>query len=35
MDKSDSGMAAQIAQAACDFEQQRNGQVPKSVTVVL
>jgi uncharacterized protein YbcI len=28
-------MAVQIAQAACDFEQQRNGQTPKSVTVVL
>lgn len=35
MDKSNLTMAAQIAHAACDFEQERNGQVPKSVTVVL
>ena len=35
MDKSNSSVALQIAQAACDFEQQRNGQMPKSVTVVL
>jgi uncharacterized protein YbcI len=28
-------MAQQIAQAACDFEHQRTGHVPKSVTVVL
>jgi len=28
-------VAQQIAQAACDFEQKRTGQVPKSVTVVL
>ena len=35
MDNSHSSMALQIGQAACDFERQRNGQVPKSVTVVL
>ena len=35
MDKSNSIMAKQVARAACDFEQQRTGNVPKSVTVVL
>jgi len=35
MDKSSSTMEQQIAQAASDFEQQRTGHVPKSVTVVL
>jgi uncharacterized protein YbcI len=34
-EKPNSSMALRIAQAACDFEQQRNGQLPKSVTVVL
>jgi uncharacterized protein YbcI len=35
MDKSNSTMAHQIAQAATAFEQRRTGHVPKSVTVVL
>ena len=35
MDKPDSTMARQIAQAASLFEQQRTGNTPKSVTVVL
>jgi uncharacterized protein YbcI len=35
MDQSKLTMAQQIAQAASAFEQQRTGQVPKSVTVVL
>ena len=35
MDKPNSEMARQIAQAASDFEQQRTGNTPKSVTVVL
>lgn len=35
MINSDSNMARQIAYAASDFELQRTGQVPKSVTVVL
>ncbi len=35
MDKSNSTMAQQIAQASSAFEQQRTGHVPKSVTVVL
>ena len=35
MDKSNSTMAQQIAQAASAFEQQRTGHAPKSVTVVL
>jgi uncharacterized protein YbcI len=35
MDKSKSTTARQLAQAACAFEQQRTGHVPKSVTVVL
>lgn len=35
MDKSNSTMAQQLAQAASAFEQQRTGHVPKSVTVVL
>ncbi len=35
MDKSNSTMAQQLAQAASDFEQQRTGHVPKTVTVVL
>jgi uncharacterized protein YbcI len=35
MDKSNSTMARQIAQAASDFEQRRTGHMPKSVTVVL
>lgn len=35
MDKSNSTMAQQIAQAASVFEQQRTGNTPKSVTVVL
>ncbi len=35
MDNSNSAMAKQIALAACDFEQQRTGNAPKSVTVVL
>jgi uncharacterized protein YbcI len=35
MEKSNSSMARQIAQAASVFEQQRTGQAPKSVTVVL
>ena len=35
MDKSNSTMAKQVALAACDFEQQRTGNLPKSVTVVL
>jgi uncharacterized protein YbcI len=35
MDKPNSEMARQIAQAASVFEQQRTGNTPKSVTVVL
>jgi len=35
MDKLDSTVAHQIAQAASAFEQQRTGHAPKSVTVVL
>lgn len=35
MEKSNSEMARQVAFAACDFEQQRTGNMPKSVTVVL
>ena len=35
MNKTSSTVAQQIAQAALAFEQQRTGQVPKSVTVVL
>ena len=35
MDKSNSIMAKQVALAACDFEQQRTGNMPKSVTAVL
>ena len=35
MDKPNSTMAHQIAQAASVFEQQRTGNTPKSVTVVL
>ena len=35
MEKSNSNMAQQIAQAASAFEQQRTGRVPESVTVVL
>ena len=35
MDKANSSMARQIAQAAIAFEQQRTGHLPKSTTVVL
>jgi uncharacterized protein YbcI len=35
MDKSNPTMAQQVAVAASDFQQQRTGLVPKSVTVVL
>src|SRR4051812_34152753 len=35
MDKPPLTMAQQIAQAASDFERQRTGHAPKSVTVVL
>jgi uncharacterized protein YbcI len=35
MDNSNSVMAKQVALAACDFEQERTGKVPKSVAVVL
>lgn len=35
MGKPGSAMAQQIARAAIDFEQQRTGHVPRSVTVVL
>ena len=35
MDKSNSTMAQQIAEAASAFEQRRTGHVPESVTVVL
>ncbi len=35
MDKPNLTMAQQIAQAASVFEQQRTGNTPKSVTVVL
>src|SRR2546422_10656844 len=35
MDKSNSTMAQQLAQAASAFEQQRTGHAPKSVNVVL
>jgi uncharacterized protein YbcI len=35
MDKTDSTMAQQIAEAASAFEQMRTGRGPKSVTVVL
>ena len=35
MNKSDSSMAEQVAQAAIAFEERRTGHAPKSVTVVL
>ncbi len=35
MDKSSSTMARQLAQVASDFERQRTGHAPQSVTVVL
>ena len=35
MDNPNSEMAKQVALAACDFEQQRTGNSPTSVTVVL
>src|SRR5688572_4442902 len=35
MDKRESTMAQQVAQAAIDFQQQRTGHAPKAVTVVL
>jgi hypothetical protein len=35
MDNPNSAMAKQVALTACDFEQQRTGNLPKSVTVVL
>jgi uncharacterized protein YbcI len=35
MAEPNSEMAQRVAMAACDFEQQRTGHVPKSVTVVL
>jgi uncharacterized protein YbcI len=35
MDQSNATIAQQIARAASDFERQRTGHVPKSVTVVL
>ena len=35
MDKSESTMAQQVAQAARAFQQQRTGHAPKAVTVVL
>jgi uncharacterized protein YbcI len=35
MDAHDSTVARQIAQAACDFELQTRGHIPKSMTVVL
>jgi uncharacterized protein YbcI len=35
MDNPNSEMAEQVALAACDFEQQRTGNLPKWVTVVL
>jgi uncharacterized protein YbcI len=35
MSEPNSEMAQRVAVAACDFEQQRSGHVPKSVTVVL
>src|SRR2546428_13282225 len=35
MDKSNPTMAQQLARAASEFEQQRTGHIPKSVTVVL
>ena len=35
MDNPNSAMAKQVALAACAFEQQRTGNLPKSVTVVL
>jgi len=35
MDNSNSAMAKQVALAASNFEQQRTGHLPKSVTVVL
>jgi len=35
MDKSDSTMAQQVAQAASAFQQRRTGHAPQSVTVVL
>jgi uncharacterized protein YbcI len=35
MNNSDSTVAQQVAQAACVFEQQRTGNLPTSVTVVL
>jgi uncharacterized protein YbcI len=35
MDKSNSNIAEQVARAACDFEQERTGNLPKSVTAIL
>jgi uncharacterized protein YbcI len=35
MDNQNTEMAKQVALAACDFERQRTGNLPKSVTVVL
>src|SRR5881397_2219030 len=35
MAETNSEMARQVALAACDFEQQRTGHAPKSVTAVL
>jgi uncharacterized protein YbcI len=35
MDKSESTMAQQVAQAAREFQKQRTGHAPKAVTVVL
>ena len=35
MDNPNSAMAKLVALAACDFEQERTGNLPKSVTVVL
>jgi len=35
MDNPNSAMAKQVARAACDFEQERTGNLPKSVTAVL
>ena len=35
MDEPNAEMAKQVALSACDFEQQRTGHVPKSVTAVM
>jgi uncharacterized protein YbcI len=35
MDKANSNIAEQVGRAACDFERERTGNLPKSVTAIL